>query len=327
MIYPAFIEKGSTIGICAPSAGVGRKLDEFDRSLQRLRKEEYILKETASVRLNDVRGGDAETRGKELNSLINDEETDMIMCAAGGDFLFEILPYVRFRDMQKHPKWIMGASDPTGLLFPLTSKYDIATIYGCNAGSYDLVPLPKYLRNNLRIIKGGLMEQKSFSKYMKTPSFLAEKIEMDTPVRWKSDIKELNVTGRCIGGCIDVLKDLIGTPYDGAKSFVQRYADDGVIWYFDNFSQSAEVMYRTLLQMKYAGWFKNTKAVLIGRVLFESSETGMSYADGFRSVFTDIPVIWEADIGHTMPSMTMINGALLELHYKNEKASLKFILE
>ena len=327
MIYPAFLEKNSVIGISAPSAGVGRKLEDFDRSLQRLRKEGWQIRETASVRLNDVRGGGAKTRAQELVSLFKDPEVDMVMCAAGGDFLFEILPYVDFKAMKQNPKFLIGASDPTGILFPYTAKYDVATIYGANAGSFDLAPLPKYLRNTLKIIRGDLIEQKSFSRCMKTPSFLAEKIEMDTPVRWLSDTKELHVRGRCIGGCIDVLKDLIGTPYDGAKDFVRRYKEDGTIWYFDNFSQSAEMMYRTLLQMKYAGWFRTAKAVLIGRVLFESSETGQTYAEGFRKVFGDVPVIWEADIGHTMPSMTMINGAMLELDYRNEKASLNFTLE
>ena len=327
MIYPAFLKKNDTIGICAPSAGVGRKLEDFDRSLQTLKKKGWRIKETVSVRINDMRGGNAETRAAELVSLFKDDEVDFVMAAAGGDFLFEILPYVDFRTMKKNPKWLMGASDPTGLLFPYTTKYDVATIYGCNAGSYDISPLPTFLKNNLKIISGDLQVQKSFRKYMKTPGFLAEKIEYDTPVRWQGTVDSLHVQGRCIGGCIDVLKDVIGTKFDGAKDFVRRYKDDGIIWYFDDFSLGAEVFYRTLLQVRYAGWFENAKAVIVGRVLFKSSDTGMSYEDAIRLAFPDIPVLYQADIGHTIPSMTMINGAILDLEYKNHKSALTFLLK
>ena len=327
MIYPEFLHKGDTIGICAPSAGVGKKLESYDTAIDYLKQQGYQIKETASVRLNDPRGGDAETRAKELDQLVTDPETDMIMCAAGGDFLDEILPYVNFASIRKHPKWIMGASDPTGLLFPITTKYDIATVYGLNAGSYDIDPVPEFVKKNLQILSGRKTVQKSSDYHMKTPSFLAEKIEFDTKTEWLANVDSLDIRGRCIGGCIDVLKDLIGTPYDGTKNFVRRYRDEGIIWYFDNFSQSAEVFYRTLLQMKYAGWFKGTKAILIGRVLFESSETGMTYEEAIDRALGEFPVIRETDIGHTLPHMTMINGAVLHLTYRNKKASLSFLTE
>lgn len=324
MIYPEFIHKGSTIGICAPSAGVGRKLESFDASVSWLRNRGFRIKETASVRLDNMRGGDAKTRAKELKELITDEGTDMIMCAAGGDFLFEILPYVDFKAIKDHPKWIMGASDPTGLLYPITTNCDIATVYGLNAGSYDIDPVPDFVKKNIQLLTGRKTVQKSSVRHMKTPGFLAEKIEFDTPTRWISDSESMEVSGRCIGGCIDVLKDLIGTPYDGTKKFIRRYQDDGLIWYFDNFSMSAEVFYRTLLQMRSAGWFTHANAVLIGRVLFESSETGMTYEEAAKRALDGIPFIRETDIGHTLPHMTMINGALLHVKYAKGKAVLFF---
>ena len=327
MIYPSFLGKNGTIGISAPSAGVGRKLEDFDRSLATLRRKGYRIVETASVRINDMRGGSAEERAEELVSLFKNDDVDFVMAAAGGDFLFEILPYTDFRTMKNHPKWLMGASDPTGILFPYTTKYDVATIYGCNAGSYDVSPLPKFLKDNLKIISGDLPVQTSYKKYMKTPGFLAEKIEYDTPVKWQGTVDSLHTQGRCIGGCIDVLKDLIGTRFDGAKDFVRRYKDDGIIWYFDNFSMGAEIFYRTLLQMRYAGWFSHTKAVLVGRVLFESSDTGMTYGEAISLALPDIPVLYQADIGHTIPSMTMINGAILNIDYENHKSALTFSLK
>jgi muramoyltetrapeptide carboxypeptidase LdcA involved in peptidoglycan recycling len=326
MIYPEFIRKNEVIGISAPSAGVGKKIDDFERSLAVLRKRGWQIKETASVRLNSDRGGDAETRGKELTSLFKDPEVRMVMAAAGGDFLLEMVPYVNWNVLKKHPKWLMGMSDPTGILFPYVTNCDVAAFYGLNGGSYDIEPLPKFVKNNLEIISGNLIEQKSFSKYMKTPGFLAEKIEFDTPARWQCTEKTLDVSGRCIGGCIDVLKDLIGTPYDGTKKFIKKYQDDGIIWFFDNFSLGAEVFYRTLLQMKYTGWFEHTNAVLMGRVLFESSDTGMTYEDALKKALPGIPVVYQADVGHTLPHMTLIMGSVMNLKYADHKGSISFQL-
>lgn len=327
MIYPQFLKKGDTIGISAPSAGVGRKLDSYDASIENLHKQGYQTVETESVRVDNLRSTSKEKRAEELVSLFNDKNIKMVMAAAGGDFLSEILPYVDFQSMKRHPKWLMGASDPTGILFPYTTKYDVATIYGLNAGSYDETPIPKYIKNNLELLKGNLIEQKSFPKYMKAPSFAVEEIIFDTPVKWLSQQKEIHTSGRCIGGCIDVLKDLIGTPFDGAKKFVKKYEKDGVIWFFDNFSLSAEMMYRTLLQMRYAGWFENAKAIVIGRTLFESSETGMSYEEGFERALEGIPYVYEADVGHTHPHMTMIMGSIMHLDYARKKAKVSFELK
>lgn len=326
MIYPSFLKQGDTIGISAPSAGVGRKLDSFDLSLETLKKKGFNIKETEHVRVNDPRGGTAKERGDELNQLFKDKDVDFVMCAAGGDFLNEMIPYISFNTLKKHPKWIMGASDPTSILYPYTTLYDVATIYGCNAGSYDLRPLPKFLKNNLEIIQGNLIEQTSFSKYQSDKPWEVEGYVPKTKVSYKATVDDLEVKGRCIGGCIDGLKDIIGTKFDGTKKFIQKYKDDGFIWYFDNFALSAENLYRTLIQMKYAGWFEYTKAIIVGRTLIESSETGMSYDEALQNITEDIPLIYQADIGHTSPSMTMINGAILHLSYHDHIATLKFEL-
>ena len=49
MIYPEFPQEGSYVGICAPSAGVGSKLDSFDMSLEILEQTGLRPCETESV--------------------------------------------------------------------------------------------------------------------------------------------------------------------------------------------------------------------------------------------------------------------------------------
>ncbi len=326
MIYPKFLQKHQTIGICAPSAGAGDKVDDLEASIQTFHNHQWKVIETQSVRNINARSNDAQTRGRELTSLFASKDVHYVISAAGGDFLFEILPYIDWNILKENPKWLLGASDPTSALFCYTTKYDVATMYACNATHFS-DPTDLYVNTTLSFMKGELHTQHQSEYHAEIADFLPNYNGLDTKTKWKSNLDEIHLDGRCIGGCIDVLKDIIGTPYEDVKGFIQRYKDDGLIWYFDNFSLSADTFYRTLLQMKYAGWFTNTKAIIFGRVLFPSSDTGMSYEDALKLALPNMPYLLETDIGHTNPCFTLMNGAMLQLDYANEKGSITFDLK
>ena len=135
MIYPDFIRKGDTIGICALSAGTGKRIDDYLESVAVLKAEGFRILESPSVRNNDERANTALERARELDELVENSDVKMIMCATGGDSQFETVPYIDYESIRQHPKWIMGLSDPTNLLFPVTTMLDIATIYGFNGSS------------------------------------------------------------------------------------------------------------------------------------------------------------------------------------------------
>jgi len=118
---------------------------------------------------------------------------------------------------------------------------------------------------------------------------------------------------------------LCGTPYDYVSEFIERYKDDGIIWYLDIFALSSEEVYRRLLQLKWCGWFEHCKAVVVGRVIFPSRTTPLTYLGAFRKVFgKKMPLILEADIGHTEPCFMMINGGYGHLKAENGKGSIRF---
>lgn len=322
MIFPDFLKEGSRVGVCAPSAGVGDRPEEFDMSLQTLRGQGYEICETDGVRLADPRGGTPQQRGEELTSLFRDSSVDAVFCAAGGDFLYECMPYIRWQTLRRHPKWMVGMSDPTSILFTLTTKYDIATIYGYNAGEFGVPEFADYDGHCLAMLRGCLEEQYSTTQYVADFDGLDIR---DT--YWQTPGGEQQMHGRCIGGCIDVLKDVIGTRYDHAAAFARKYREDGIVWYFDNFSLSAEVFYRTLLQMREAGWLRYARGVLLGRTLFPSSDTGMDYGEALARALPDIPYIYDIDVGHTRPSFTMMNGAIIDVRSSGGRGMVRFALK
>ena len=130
-----------------------------------------------------------------------------------------------------------------------------------------------------------------------------------------------------IGGCLDCLKYLPGTPYDYTENFVEKYKNDGIIWYFDIFNMSTEDVYLTLFQLRESSWFNDTKGVIVGRVCFQNSNTSMTYEEAFQKIFPNIPIIMDADIGHIPPKMTIINGSYAHINYSNGKGSIEQFLK
>jgi len=142
---------------------------------------------------------------------------------------------------------------------------------------------------------------------------------------WINMNGDVNEEGILIGGCIDVLKDLIGTKFDKTNEFLEKYKDEGFIWYFDVFSMTSEALYNTLLQFKYAGWFKYTKAILIGKVCIPNTFVDMTYEELIKKAIQDIPVVYKFDVGHVKPSFTMINGMKVRIISDKNEGSLEYI--
>ena len=324
MIYPKFLKSGDTIGICAPSAGVGKKINEFEKSLTNLKKEGYEINETESVRNPYLPSNLPNVRGEEFNQLVKDKNVDMIWCASGGEFMVEILEFVDEKAFAESPKWFAGYSDPTSLLFHITTNLDIATMYGNNAGSFDMTSLHPSLKNALSIIKGDIVKQESFEKCERERVDGLDGYNLNTDVYWKTPNGAVDIEGRLIGGCIDCLNSIIGTKFDGTSKFVEKYKEDGIIWYFDNFALKAEELFYALWNMKQAGWFKYAKGFVFGRTLFEGTMMDMTYEEAVqRALGYEVPIIMDADIGHVAPKFTIINGAIGHFKAQEGKGSLE----
>jgi muramoyltetrapeptide carboxypeptidase LdcA involved in peptidoglycan recycling len=138
----------------------------------------------------------------------------------------------------------------------------------------------------------------------------------------------LDVTGRLIGGCIDVIDEVIGTSYVDLMGFADKYKNDGLIWFFDNFELTPMGLMYSMNRLKQMGLFKHAKAVIIGRTCFTGDATDDDYLEQLERVFgdMDVPLIWNADIGHTRPSFTLVNGAIGHLEFEDGYAELSMEL-
>ena len=258
-------------------------------------------------------------RGQEFNELFADEDIDMVFCAAGGDYAVEMLPFIDWDLVKSNPKWFSGYSDPTAIEMLFTTVLDIATIYGVNAGAWDWRPLHEFHFNALSVIFGDMPVQHSYDMYNSGDPEECELYEED----------ELDVTGRLIGGCIDVIDECIGTPYIDLTGFAEKYKSDGLIWFFDNFELTPMGLMYSMNRLKQMGLFDYAKAVIIGRTCFTGDASDDDYLEQLERVFgdMDVPLIWNADIGHTRPSFTLVNGAIGHLEFEDGYAELSMELK
>lgn len=321
MIFPKYIAPKDTIAVVAPSNGITDEIKKirFKSGKEQLEELGYNVRFTDSVFKADLRGCSAEgkVRAKEFNELFDENDVTGIISAAGGDYLMEMLPYVDYEKIKANPKWFQGYSDNTGLVYSITTKCDVASVYGCNFGDFGMKPWQKSMQNALGILDGSVKEQKSFEY------FEADRHDYETGLEGYFDDEkvcwingrgedELCIRGRLLGGCLDVISFLIGTPYDGTEEFVNKYKDDGILWFLESFDMNDTVLITHLWQMKQRGYFKYASGFVFGRPLMYNTWIGQDYKDAVMSVLGDlnVPVIFDADIGHKGPQFSMINGAI-----------------
>ena len=327
MIRPAFLRKGDLIGVTAPSAGASEPLDKvrFLHAQDMLAERGYATLFTPNTftDIGDERSSSAEQRARELELLIADRDIRYIVSASGGDYLNEIFEHLDMSGLRDDPKWIQGYSDNTDILIMATVNHDVMSIYCGNYGDYGMEPLHPSVIQNLEFVEGSRTEQDSFDSHAEgfTDRVTGlEPFECTAPTRWISE--DVTFSGRLIGGCTDKLREIVGSDRDRMRDFAERYRDDGIVWFMETFASDPEGIRADIRSMIDAGWFENASGFVFGRPLFYEGD----YRSDVLSVLdTDVPVVFDADVGHKAPRMTFINGAVAEVTVKDGRGRIRYL--
>lgn len=321
MRYPEELKKGDTIGVTAPSLGVvGPLVKMLDDGISNLVKLGFKCIETASVRsIHKGTSTTAEKRAEEFMNLYLNDEVKAIIPARGGELLMDMLPYLDYEKIRNSTaKWILGFSDISTLLFTLTLKCDLAGAHGPIMIHFGDDPMDESSANALKVLQSGdYIEQSSIGCY-------DEEFEGEPEWILLREKDQCEFSGRLIGGGLDTIRSLIGTPYAPVKEFIEKYEEDGFIWYFESCAMKADDIYKTLWQMKMNGWFKNCKGVLYGRPDGYLDFHDFNLIDALSFTFSDlnVPILYNIDLGHIPPQLTFINGAFATVEFKDSKGKI-----
>jgi muramoyltetrapeptide carboxypeptidase LdcA involved in peptidoglycan recycling len=336
--YPKALQTGQTIGITAPSSGVDSELhDLIHLSKKQFENRGYniVIGETVWTQYKAA-SSSKEKRAAELNSMLQSQDIHAIIPPWGGEILQEILPLIDWDKVQ--PKWVLGYSDTSTLLFAMTLKTGIATAHGTNLvdlRSDEWDPTTSKFLEVLSSEEGATINQVSSSHYQLEWSHDKEPdpfvFNLDTETKWEIvNNSSVEMKGRLLGGCMDTIHHLIGTPFGNVKEFQKNHLrDEPLVWYFENCEMSATDFHRTLMQMHQSGWFDNAAGLLFGRTPAGQEVGGFTTLDALERLAeeTNLPIIYNADIGHVPPQMTFVNGAYAEIKVANGKGEMTMNLK
>ena len=121
----------------------------------------------------------------------------------------------------------------------------------------------------------------------------------------------MTVEGRLVGGCIETVSNLMGTPYGDVASFAREHAPEGLLVYVEASEDGALEICRNLHGMRLAGFFDAANAVLVGRTgapdagSLTQKEAVLDALGGLG-----VPIVADVECGHVPPYLPLVNGAL-----------------
>lgn len=301
---------------------------------------------------------------EELNDTITGSDADVVITCGGGELMCEVVPYIDFdRIKNSEPKWYMGYSDNTNYTFLSTILVDTAAIYGPCAPTFGRVPWDKSIEDALKLLTGEISEvhgyglwegvggeeaedndvtesgviveqnneQADAMEQLKEPDPL-EPYKLTEKTEYKyyncgTDSRCAELEGRLLGGCVDILTMHVGTKYDRVKEFLERYKDDGFIWFLECCDLNPLSIRRAFWQMREAGWFRYAKGFLIGRPLHYGEEImGVDQYNAVTDIIGElgVPIIMDLDIGHLPPMMPIISGSVAKISAEDNDISIRY---
>ncbi len=327
--YPPPLREGDRIGVTAPSAGVAdhhRPRLEFCVGWLRERGYEVVLGDCLDG--SGVTSAAPRDRADELGAMLTDPRIAAVVPPWGGELAVELLGHLDVDAIAAAaPTWVVGYSDMSTVLTPLTLLTGTATIHGHNLMDtpYRLGPEQMPWHRVAGSDRGSTIvqcaaprvrsAQAGFDRWEESPELTAStEYRLDEPTDGWSLLHgdgALEVTGRLIGGCLEVLGPIAGTPYGDVRAFGERHTADGLIVYVEASDDGALNIARHLWSLRLAGWFQHARAVLVGRT-HARADGAFSQRDAVASALGDlgIPVVLDVDCGHVVPALALVNGAL-----------------
>ena len=331
MRYPEFLKDGGRIGFIAPSFGCATEPYKslFAAAQERFKGMGYgiVLGPNACADAGIGKSNTPELCGAEINDFFLNDRSDAIISCGGGETMCEDLPFVDFDAISKAvPKWFIGYSDNTNLTFTLPVLADTAAIYGPCVSDFGMGELHPSLNDAFGVMCGKVSEVHNYDKWEKEQlkseenPFATYNVTEDFKLRAFMGPNEITasvgackVQGRLIGGCLDCLANLVGTPFDRVSDFAARYADDGILWFMEACDLNVMSIRRALWNLDQAGWFEHASGFLIGRPLQYDDAWGdfdrIAAVVGMLGKY-NVPIILDLDIGHLPPMMPIVSGAL-----------------
>lgn len=318
--FPAPLRPSDRIAVTSPSAGVaGDAAERIDFCIGWLRQRGYEVVVGECMDGAGLTSAPADQRAAELTRMLCDPDVACIVPPWGGETAVDLVDLLDWDALAAaEPTWLVGYSDISTLLLPLTTRLGWATLHGDNLADTPYA-VPAGLLHWLEVVSGG-------GPFTQRDSGLVAdwwRFEEDSrATEWKpagkghwevlggASPEDVDVTGRLIGGCIETVANLAGTPYGDVRGWAEGLGEPTVV-YLEACEDHAVEICRNLHGLRLAGWFDRAEAILIGRTN-APDHPQMSQREAVVDALggLGLPIVVDLEIGHVPPHLPLVNGAL-----------------
>ncbi|KAF7555697.1 hypothetical protein G7Z17_g1997 [Cylindrodendrum hubeiense] len=349
-IIPKALEPGATIAFISPSARLNDELPAvMARATDVLSNRGYQVR-TFFNKDTGIQSS-INNRLSELRAAFSDATISAIICTIGGPSFTELLPAL-IADTELHaiiranPKIVVGFSDITGLHWFLHALTGLRTFYGpgaipelgeANSADDESTPLAFCVKHLFRAIAspeplGEIARSPTYAP--KLTAFATNPDSLEPPELSKAHpwtwLRPGKAQGRLFGGCLTVVARLNGISpivpqWRGRIVFLETAMGD------DEFSGNPLGRVRAALADLIAqGVFEEAAGLVVGRPFgYDSKEAQDSYAGVITGLLCEgrlaekkFPILFNVDIGHTTPLVTLPYDALAVLDSEKDLFSV-----
>ena len=323
-IIPPKLKKGDSVRIIAPSRSLSIIGQEI-RQLANKRFEEMGLKLTFGKHLeesDDFASSSIQSRIDDLHEAFADKNVKAIITVIGGFNSNQLLRYIDWDLVKNNPKIFCGYSDITALNNSIFAKTGLITYSGPNYSSFGQ---KLHLDYTIDYFKKCLFSNNPFvlqssRKWSDDPWYMDQDNRQLIPNNGYFVINEGNAEGKILGGNLCTFNLLQGTEYMSAL-------ENTVLFIEDDQTSVPHTFDRDLQSLIHQPTFNGVKGIVIGRFQKASKMTNILLTQIVKTKkeLDNIPVVANADFGHTDPKITFPIGGTVKLKINRDKVIIEII--
>lgn len=311
-MIPNKLKSGDEVRVIAPSRSM-KIINAETHEIATKRLTDLGLKVTFGKNVDlcdDFTSSPIEARIEDLNEAFADKNVKAILTVIGGFNSNQLLTHIDYELIKNNPKIFCGFSDITALNDAIYAKTGLVTYSGPHYSSFGMKYGFDYTLD-----------------YFKKMLFSEDKVEVTSSDVWSNDAWFINqeernfyknhgmftinkgtAKGKIIGGNLSTLLLLQGTEY------MPKFDEDTILFIENDSSVSGSIylvefdrMLQSLIQQPS---FNNVRGIVLGRAEKSCDMTPQKWEMMIKNKeeLKNIPVIADADFGHTTPIFTFPIG-------------------
>src|SRR5216683_46040 len=294
IVRPLPLRDGATIGVLSVSAPEPTTEEtRFSRGLKVLRDRGFHVKVAPhAAERHGYMSATEEALASDLHELFLDPDIRAIICAGGGVNANRLLRHLDFDVIKRHPKALVGVSNPTVILNAITARTGLITFHGPSViwdlGADEGIPAAT-AENFFGIL------QTDQSHYAVASQ----------PGAWQW-LNPGELSGRLLGGNLASVQGLLGTPYEPDWP--------GSVFAWEDIAKPVNRLDMMLTHFRDAGVFEHITGMIIGQLVScASADGGQALEEMLSEVLSGyhFPVLADVPFGHTSDKVTLPLGAVV----------------